>query len=396
MSEPILPTLVLKPKRERSLVNRHPWIFSGAVQKLPKAETGDIIQITDCEGKWLAYGFFDSRSEIVCKIFEYDRQDIIIDPSYWQQRLTEAFLLRKNLLDMKDTNCYRLIHAEGDSLPGIIADVYNDTVVLQVLHKGTQNILEHIASSLRNLGFEYIYIKTKKSSQHIEHIQLPQGWYGKAGNLVVQVVEHGLKYSVDIENGQKTGFFLDQRDNRFLLRQYCRQKSVLNAFSYTGGFSVSAVQGGAAEVTSVDISQLAIDASIENAKLNFGEGVSHHALAEDCFDYLRTMPSQQFDVIVLDPPAFAKHARAVPQASRGYKDINMLAIQKIKSGGVLFTFSCSKNIDTVLFRKIIFGAAADAKRNVRIIHQLTQGIDHPINIYHPEGEYLKGLVLYIE
>ncbi|MDZ4758670.1 MAG: class I SAM-dependent rRNA methyltransferase [Bacteroidota bacterium] len=390
------PILTLKPDRQRSLINRHPWVFSGAVQNLPKAETGDIIEVHDNKGQWLGYGFFDERSEIVCKIFEYDDPHAIIDQAYWQKRLSLAYNLRKNLLDLSNTNCFRLVHAEGDSLPGMIADVYDNTVVMQILHKGTQNILDDIAFSLCNLGFEYIYLKTKKSSKHIEDINLPQGWCGKEGNPIINVKENGLNYQVDIENGQKTGFFLDQRDNRFLLRQYSKNKSVLNAFCYTGGFSVSALKGDAAQITSVDISKSAVDACNYNMRENFGSDAPHTSFAADCFDYLRGMPAGQFDVIVLDPPAFAKHARAVPQASRGYKDINMLAIQKIKPGGIIFTFSCSKNIDTVLFRKIVFGAAADARRNVRIIHQLTQGVDHPINIYHPEGEYLKGLVLYIE
>jgi len=391
-----LPILTLKSDRQRSLINRHPWVFSGAVKDLPKAETGDIIQVNDNKGQWLGYGFFDSRSEIVCKVFEYDNQDAIIDQAYWQLRLTQAYDMRKNLLDLSKTNCFRLVHAEGDSLPGMIADVYNNTIVLQILHKGTQNILEHIASSLHNLGFEFIYLKTKKSSKHIEDINLPQGWLGREGIPIISVKENGLTYEVDIENGQKTGFFLDQRDNRFLLRNYSKNKSVLNAFCYTGGFSVSALQGGATNITSVDISKSAVEQCDKNIVENFDGDAPSLSLAADCFDYLRAMESGKFDVIVLDPPAFAKHSRAVPQASRGYKDINMLAIQKIKPGGIIFTFSCSKNIDTVLFRKIVFGAGADAKRSVRIIHQLTQGIDHPINIYHPEGEYLKGLVLYVE
>ncbi len=391
-----LPILTLKSDRQRSLINRHPWVFSGAVKDLPKAETGDIIQVNDNKGQWLGYGFFDSRSEIVCKVFEYDNQDAIIDQAYWQLRLTQAYDMRKNLLDLSKTNCFRLVHAEGDSLPGMIADVYNTTIVLQILHKGTQNILEHIATSLHNLGFEFIYLKTKKSSKHIEGINLPQGWLGKEGIPIVSVKENGLAYEVDIENGQKTGFFLDQRDNRFLLRNYSKNKSVLNAFCYTGGFSVSALRGGATNITSVDISKSAVEQCDRNIVENFDGDAPSLSIAADCFDYLREMESGKFDVIVLDPPAFAKHARAVPQASRGYKDINMLAIQKIKPGGIIFTFSCSKNIDTVLFRKIVFGAGADAKRSVRIIHQLTQGIDHPINIYHPEGEYLKGLVLYVE
>ncbi len=391
-----LPILILKPDRQRSLINRHPWVFSGAVKHLPQAETGDIIQVNDDKGKWMGYGFFDARSEIVCKIFEYDNADVIIDQSYWDLRFSQAYTMRKNLLDLSNTNCFRLVHAEGDSLPGIIADVYNNTVVLQILHKGTENILEHIAISLHNIGFKYIYLKTKKSSKHIEDIGLPQGWYGIEGEPIITVKENGLTYEVDIENGQKTGFFLDQRDNRFLLRNYSKNKSVLNTFCYTGGFSISALQGHAANVTSIDISKSAVEMCDKNMIANFGTDAAFSSMAEDCFDYLRRMPSNQFDVIVLDPPAFAKHARAVPQASRGYKDINMLAIQKIKPGGIIFTFSCSKNIDTVLFRKIVFGAGADAKRKVKIIHQLTQGIDHPINIYHPEGEYLKGLVLYVE
>jgi 23S rRNA (cytosine1962-C5)-methyltransferase len=268
--------------------------------------------------------------------------------------------------------------------------------VLQLLIKGTEKVLPHLISGLQELGIRHVYLKNKHSPGFREEVALPNGFLsGTDAPLHVVVQENGLQFRIDIEKGQKTGFFIDQRDNRDLLRKYTAGKRVLNAFSYTGGFSVYALSGGAAMVHSVDISKDATLICNENIALNFGPAAAHQSIAADCFDYLRHT-TEEYDVIVLDPPAFAKNARAVPNASRGYKDLNMTAFKKMPSGGILFTFSCSQNIDRDLFRKIIFSAAADAGRNVRILHQLTQPVDHPVNIFHPEGEYLKGLVLYVE
>lgn len=389
------PILLLKEKRERSIINRHPWIFSGAIQKKPTASEGDIVEIRDNKQNILGYGFYSEKSQISCRMFDWNNKPSDFSSSaYWQTKINNALSLRKNFIN-SDTNCYRLLHAEGDFLPGIIADVYAEVVVVQILIKGTENIKELLFSALENAGFKNIYIKPKTSSTVMEDIRSGAGW--TKGNLESPIVvkENGLKFKVDFIEGQKTGFFLDQRDNRELLKTLSSGKKVLNAFSYTGGFSVYAIAGGAEEVHSVDISEDAVKGSIENVNLNFVQS-NHSGIAKDCFDFLKEMPENYYDIIVLDPPAFAKNARAVENASRGYKQINMRGFQKVKSGGLVFTFSCSQNIDKDLFQKIVFGAAADARRNVRIVHQLHQPADHPINIFHPEGEYLKGLVLYVE
>jgi 23S rRNA (cytosine1962-C5)-methyltransferase len=391
------PSLVLKSGRERSVIHRHPWIFSGGVKQLPDAQNGDIVQVLDNQGNRLAYGFFSPQSQIVCRLFEFNSQEVDFQTeSYWHQKIQSAYQLRKNYVLNTQTNACRLLHAEGDFLPGVIADLYDDLVVIQLLIKGSEKIAPFLISGLQALGVRYIYLKNKHSPGFREEVTLENGFL--TNNILTEsktVLENGLTFSIDFEKGQKTGFFLDQRDNRALLQGYTKGKKVLNAFSYTGGFSVYALAGGATEVHSVDISKDAVQMAEENSILNFGKTPTHQAIAEDCFDYLKNT-AEAYDVIVLDPPAFAKNAKAVPNASRGYKELNLKGFKKIKPGGILFTFSCSQNIDRDLFRKIVFSAAADARRNVRILHQLTQPSDHPVNIFHPEGEYLKGLVLQVE
>lgn len=389
------PRLVLKPKREKSVINRHPWIFSGALANKPKAAEGDIVEVRDSSNAVLGYGFYSERSQISCRMFEWSTVAPDFDnAAYWEAKIFHALDLRKTFI-LPGTDCYRLLHAEGDFLPGIIADVYNDVIVVQILIKGIENRKELIFQALKKAGFQNIYVKSKTSSLVMEDIRLEAGWVSGEVPSPVTVQEHGVKFRVDFIEGQKTGFFLDQRENRLLLQTLSKDKKVLNAFSYTGGFSVYALAGGATEVHSVDISQDAAQGAEDNVRLNFPEA-SHKSIAKDCFEYLKEMPDNDYDIIVLDPPAFAKNARAVENASRGYKQINMRAFKKIKPGGLVFTFSCSQNIDKELFQKIVFGAAADARRNVRIVHQLHQPADHPINIFHPEGEYLKGLVLWVE
>lgn len=391
----MLPILELKSGRERSLNNKHPWIFSGAVKKLLTIETGTIIKVVDNKKTPIAYGFYDKQSQIVCKIFLFSNQELLIeyfDEQFWFHKIQKAFMLRRELVLNENTNCCRLLHAEGDEMPGVIADIYNKAVVLQILHKGSEFILDHIVASLNKLGFEYIYIKSKESSKHIEYISVASGWINKALPQPIEVIENGCKFNVNVESGQKTGFFLDQRDNRLLVKTMSKGKTVLNAFSYTAGFSVYAAKGEAKHVVSVDISKDAIEAANINMQLNNVDHM-HVSKAEDCFKYLKDMEDNYYDLIILDPPAFAKSAKMVNNAARGYKEINLMALKKIKEGGILFTYSCSKNIDRDLFRKIVFGAAADSGRTVQIIYQLTQPSDHPISIYHPEGEYLKGLVL---
>jgi 23S rRNA (cytosine1962-C5)-methyltransferase len=298
--------------------------------------------------------------------------------------MQQAYAFKKQLLP-NNTNCYRLVHAEGDFLPGLIIDVYNESAVVQFRITGTWHLREIVHNALLTLGYQYVFSKSPAYSNWT------QGWLGEAGPQYTVVTENGLKFSVDLIKGQKTGFFLDQRENRKLLSAYSRNKKVLNCFSYTGGFSMYALAGGAEKVTSVDISKEAIENAKLNAELN-GFATQHNGIAADCFDFLRKK-EEHYDLIVLDPPAFCKDIRSVPQASRGYKDINLSAMRIIEKGGLLFTFSCSQHISRDLFQKIVFGAAADSGRKVRILHHLSQGPDHPINIYHPEGDYLKGLVL---
>jgi 23S rRNA (cytosine1962-C5)-methyltransferase len=267
---------------------------------------------------------------------------------------------------------------------------------VQILHKGIEKIYHILIQALREIGLEYIYLKTKENSRRLEQIDIPEGW---VDNVIPQektiISENGLLFGVDVEKGQKTGFFLDQRENRALLKSYAKGKRVLNTFSYTGGFSVYAAAGEAEEVISVDISKEVCAEAEKNMQMNFPNYRKHQAFAEDCFLYLKKIPENYYDLIVLDPPAFAKTAQNVPNAARGYKEINMQAFKKIQSGGLVFTFSCSGSVDRDLFRKIVFGAAADVGRDIKILHQLTQPPDHPISIYHPESEYLKGLVLYV-
>ena len=314
---------------------------------------------------------------------------------YWSGKLSRAYAIRQNLLASPQTNAYRLVHAEGDFLPGIIIDIYANVAVGQILVKGIENRKALIVEALQKLGFENIYIKSKTSSQVLEDIQSESGWESGSIDSPVEIIENGLKFKVDFIGGQKTGFFIDQRDSRQLVKQFSNGKKVLNTFSYTGGFSIYALAGGAHVVHSVDISKDAVAAGDDNVQLNF-PNANHKSFAADCFEYLKEMQENYYDIIILDPPAFAKNARAVVNASRGYKQINLQAFRRIKPGGLVFTFSCSQNISTDLFRKIVFGAAADAHRNVRVIYQLHQPVDHPISIYHPEGEYLKGLVLEVE
>jgi len=391
----MFPQLILKPKKERAFVHRHPWIFSGAVAQTPQAENGGIVEVISHEGKLLGYGFFSPFNQIVCRVFEFDPKDKVIDAAYWKAKISRALDIRKELIDFTRTDCFRLLHAEGDFFPGIIADVYGKSVVVQLLIKGTEGLVEELKNALLELGFEHIYLKTKQSSQILEKINEEVTWLTEPIELPVIVRENGVKLKVDFEKGQKTGFFLDQRVNRELAGTYCKGKKVLNTFCYTGGFSVYALQGGAEVVHSVDSSKDAIAMCEENVALN-GLSERHESFVADCFDYLKAAEPYYYDMIILDPPAFAKSARKVENATRGYKELNMLGFKRIKPGGLILTFSCSQNIDKLLFQKVVFGAAADVGRNVRILQQLGQPLDHPVNIFHPEGEYLKGLLLYVE
>ena len=387
--------LILSQGRTKSILNRHPWLFSGGVHQC-KASEGEMVAVTKHNGELMGYGFYSTGSQIACRMFEWTLTEKPVEtPAYWKAKLEEAIELRNKLIDQTNTNCFRLIHAEGDNFPGLIIDKYNDVLVIQPLTKGMEQLMPMISDLLLELGFPYQYLKVKQSSAQLERVSLSTGWLKEEHDILIEVVEHGIRFNIDVESGQKTGFFIDQRENRNIVKTYSKNKAVLNAFSYTGGFSLYALAGGAHRVHSVDISKQAIELANELVDLNF-KNAPHTGVVADCFDYLGDMPDDFYDIIILDPPAFAKNKRAVANASRGYKQINLKAMRKIKKGGLLFTFSCSGNITKDLFQKIVFGAAADAHRHVRIVEQLHQPADHPINIYHPESEYLKGLLLYVE
>ncbi len=386
--------IVLKSGRERSIINRHPWIFSGAVKQMPQADNGEIVQVVTNNDEHLGYGFFSPNSQITCRLFSFANVDEQIDFNYWRDKINNAYSLRKSVIDFENTNIFRLICAEGDFFPGLIIDVYNEVAVVQILIKGVERISSHIFKALNELGYNYIYLKTKQNTQLLEGVLGGNNWIDARPDHQVIATEHGVNFAVDVEHGQKTGFFIDQRENRKLVGQYSKGKKVLNTFCYSGGFSLYALEGGASLVHSVDSSKDAIQLCEQNVGI-INRKDAHKSYVEDCFDFLKTC-DDNYDIIILDPPAFAKTARAVDNAARGYKNLNLLGIKKVAPGGMIFTFSCSQHIDKDLFRKIVFSAAADAQRNVRIIKQLSQPEDHPINIYHPEGEYLKGLMLQVD
>jgi len=388
-----LEKLILKSGRDRSVKHRHPWIFSGGVKTLPKSNNGDIIAVCDNDYTLLGYGFFDPKSQITCRIFEFTHENKEFPDTYWKAKIIESLEWKSTLFDLKKTNAFRLIHAEGDNFPGIIVDIYNKVAVVQILIKGTEKLKDIIGAALEELGYK-VYFRIKQVGIHVEAIDEPSDWYKEKVEMPVQILENGIPIWVDVEKGQKTGFFLDQRVNRELLGELSKAKKVLNTFSYTGGFSLYALKGGATLVHSVDSSRDAIQMGDQNVALSFKDN-RHTSFTEDVFDYLKKM-EEDYDIIILDPPAFAKNARSVENAAKGYKNLNLQALRKIKKGGLIFTFSCSQHIDRDLFRKIVFGAAADAARPVSILKQLAQPEDHTINIFHPESEYLKGLLLRVE
>lgn len=390
------PALVLKSGRRRSLDNRHPWVFSGAVKKHPSAKVGETIQVQDNGGEILGFGHYAPHSQIICRIFHFGKSLPGTEESVWKDRFRTALNSRRGLLDTQATSGFRLIHAEGDNAPGLIVDLYGDHASVQLRTAGGIRTLPWLHSFLKEeAGITTLFYRSDPKTEDPQGIlDAPTGWLmGEAGTTVF--TENELSFKVDIEAGQKTGFFLDQRDNRALLKTLSKDREVLNCFSYTGGFSVYALSGGAKRVVSIDASESATEMCKENVELNFGPEAKHEALKADCFQYLKKLEKDTFDLIVLDPPAFSKHKSTVTRASRGYKEINLKAFQKIRPGGYLFTYSCSQHISRDLFRKIVFGAAADAARPVRILYHMSQGADHPVDIYHPEGEYLKGLVLQV-
>lgn len=391
--------VILKPKKEESLLRFHPWVFSGAIQTIQgKPAEGDLVEVFDCRQNYLATGHYQIGS-IAVRVVSFEQQEI--GTSFWENRISLAYAMRCALgLVSSDNNTYRLVHGEGDSLPGLIVDVYDDTAVMQAHSVGMHETRHELAKAIVKMVPEVknVYYKSETTLPFKAPIDPEDGYLIGSDTKKYTAKENGLQFNVDWLRGQKTGFFVDQRDNRALLEKYSKGKSVLNMFCYTGGFSVYAMRGGATLVHSVDSSAKAMEITDKNIALNFGNDTRHTSYAEDAFKFLNGIENSgvQYDLIVLDPPAFAKHREALRNALKGYKRLNAKAFEQIKPGGILFTFSCSQVVSREQFRLAVFSAAAESGRNVRILHQLTQPADHPVNIYHPEGEYLKGLVLWVE
>ena len=387
----------LKAGKEESLKRFHPWVFSGAIARVEgEPEEGEIVDVYTSKKEFIACGHFQIGS-IAVRVLTFRQEEVNAD--FWKHRLEVALDLRCSLglVDNPENNTYRLVHGEGDNLPGLIIDVYGQTAVMQAHSAGMHVYRMEIADALIEVMGErvkHIYYKSETTLPYKADLG-PENGFIKGGSPDNVALENGLKFHVDWLKGQKTGFFVDQRENRHLLERYSKGRNVLNMFCYTGGFSFYAMRGGANLVHSVDSSAKAIDLTNQNVELNFPGDARHQAFAEDAFKYLDRM-GDQYDLIILDPPAFAKHRDALRNALRGYSKLNAKAFEKIKPGGILFTFSCSQVVDKKDFRNAVFTAAAQSGRSVRILHQLTQPGDHPVNIYHPEGEYLKGLVLYVE
>lgn len=388
--------IILKKGKEESLKRFHPWVFSGAIQAIEDGiEEGETVRLVNRNGDFIAVGHYQQGSIAVRVLTFEDRE---IDDDFWHSRISSALKMRQSIgiADSPSNNTYRLVHGEGDNLPGLIIDVYGDTAVMQAHSIGMHKVRKEIAKALVDVmesRISNVYYKSETTLPFMDATDMNGFIYGGSDNNVA--LENGLKFRVDWLKGQKTGFFVDQRENRSLLEKYAAGKRVLNMFCYTGGFSFYAMRGGAQLVHSVDSSAKAIDLTRENVSLNFPGDQRHEAFCEDAFKYLEKA-GDNYNLIILDPPAFAKHRGALHNALKGYTRLNQKAFEKIEKGGILFTFSCSQVVTKDHFRNTVFTAAALAKRNVRILHQLHQPADHPINIYHPEGEYLKGLVLYVE
>lgn len=388
--------IFLKPKKEESLLRFHPWVFSGAIQHFEgEPAEGDLVEVYASNKSFLAIGHYQIGS-IAIRVVSFANS--VIDNQFWQDKVAAAYQMRQTIgLIHPQNNTYRLIHGEGDNLPGLIVDIYDDTAVMQAHSIGMHLIRQVLAEAIVQQvpSVQNVYYKSESTLPFKAPVDPEDGYLIGKNTKTCLAMENGLQFHVDWLRGQKTGFFVDQRENRTLLEQYAKGKNVLNMFCYTGGFSVYALRGGAELVHSVDSSAKAIELTDKNIALNFPADNRHASFADDAFKYLNAN-QQQYDLIVLDPPAFAKHRDAIRNALKGYKRLNAKGFEQIKPGGILFTFSCSQVISKEQFRLAVFSAAAEARRNVRILHQLTQPADHPVNIYHPEGEYLKGLVLYVE
>ena len=389
---------ILKPGKEDSFRRFHPWVFSGAIQRIVGDEPteGDVVTVEDWQGNFVGVGHYQIGS-IAVRILSFT--PVEIDLAFYRERLQVAYQMLRSLgLENGDyNNAYRLVHGEGDNLPGLIIDIYHNTAVMQAHSPGMHYARHTLAQALKEVMgdmIDNIYYKSETTLPYKAALE-QENEYLLGGVGDDTATENGLKFHVDWLRGQKTGFFVDQRENRSLLERYSRNRKVLNMFCYTGGFSFYAMRGGAELVHSVDSSAKAIDLTCQNVELNFPGDPRHQAFAEDAFKYLDAMGSN-YDLIILDPPAFAKHRKVLNNALQGYRKLNAKAFEKIRPGGILFTFSCSQVVSKENFRLAVFTAAAQSGRKVRILHQLTQPADHPVNIYHPEGEYLKGLVLYVE
>ena len=391
-------TVTLKRGKEESLKRFHPWVFSGAIETADDTiEEGDLVSVYAHDGTLIGNGHSQIGS-IAVRILTFD--DTAIDEAFFEQRLNDAFKMRQALgLRREDNNAFRLVHGEGDFLPGLVVDVYGPTAVMQAHSPGMHFARNLIAQALTKLPggiVRNVYYKSETTLPYKAQLD-PMNDYIIGKMETDEALENGLRFHVDWLKGQKTGFFVDQRENRCLLEHYSKGRRVLNMFCYTGGFSVYAMRGGAELVHSVDSSAKAVRLTDANVALNFPpEDARHKSFAEDAFKFLDNIEKDAYDLIILDPPAFAKHKSALRNALVGYRRLNAKALDKLAPGSILFTFSCSQAVNKDQFRMAVFSAAAQTRRKVRILHQLTQPADHPINIYHPEGEYLKGLVLYVE
>lgn len=394
---PNIKKIILKSGKDQSLRRLHPWVFSGAIKKMEgNPGDGDLVQVFDNKGEFLALGHYQIGS-IAVRVFSFT--DILPDEEYWTEKIRSAYQCRLHmgLAESSSTNVFRFVNGEGDGMPGLIADFYKGTLVLQFHSIGMYRMKETLYNSFSSVlgnSLVAVYDKSKGTLPGKLRYQTENVWM--AGNEAdVKVREYNNQFLVNVEKGQKTGFFIDQRENRKLLGKLAKGRKVLNMFGYSGGFSVYALRGEAEMVHTVDSSASAIDLARENVELNFPGSTKHEAIAADAFEFLENA-GNKYDLIVLDPPAFAKRRNVLHQALQGYKRLNAKALQSIQKGGILFTFSCSQVVSRENFRKSVFVAAANTGRSVRILYQLSQPLDHPVNIYHPEGEYLKGLVLYVE
>ena len=389
------PQLIIGKGREKALLRRHPWIFSGAVARtVGEPDEGDVVDVISYDGQWMATGHYQSDS-IICKVLSFDERNI--DRDFFRRRLISAISYRERLgfFEGKNTNVFRLVHAEGDNLPGLVCDWYNGILVMQAhsvgMHREFPVLVELFTELLSKYGIKAVFDKSSStvpggaSDCFLCGIE-PQKW---------EICEHCNKLVIDFFEGQKTGFFIDQRENRVLVGKLAKDRRVLNCFGYTGGFSLSALRGGASYVETVDISRKAIELCEENVRLNFGDDACHKGVVADVLKYLDTI-NGDFDLIILDPPAFAKNHRSLQQGLKGYRNINQHAMERIKEGGLLMTFSCSQAVSKEDFQTMVFTAAANAHKSVRIVRQLPHAMDHPVSVYHPEGEYLKGLLLQVE